>query len=151
MRIAIGCDHRGVDLKHFIIKKMKDITFVDMGTHSKERVDYPEYACPVAQKVQSGECERGILICGSGIGMSIVANKFKGIRAALVSDKKMAELTRLHNDSNVLCLSGDVTSEAVASEIVSTWLNTDFEGGRHKLRLQKIKELEDKNFLKEQK
>lgn len=146
MRIAIGSDHRGVDLKLFIIKTFKDVTFIDMGAHSKERVDYPDYACPVAEKISLGECERGILICGSGIGMSIVANKFKGVRAALVGNQKTAELTRLHNDSNVLCLAGDFTTEAVANEIVHTWLKTDFEGGRHKVRLIKIEELEGKNF-----
>lgn|SRR3989338_3814274 len=142
MTIAIGNDHRGLHLKKKILQKFSHLTFINVGSDSEERVDYPDYAKKVAQKVLQGECERGILICGSGVGMSIAANKFSGIRASLVWDSKVAALTRQHNDSNVLCLSGDFTDEKKAFDIVQMWLETSFEGGRHATRLQKIKDLE---------
>ncbi len=149
MKIAIGNDHRGVELKKKILQKFSQVTFVNVGSDSQERVDYPDYAQKVAQKINQEECERGILICGSGVGMSIVANRFPGIRASLVWDSKVAALTRQHNDSNVLCLSGDFIDEKKAFDIVKVWLETSFEGGRHEMRLQKIKDLERE--LKEKK
>ncbi len=138
MKIAIGNDHRGFSLKQKILAHFKEHTFCDVGSPSSERVDYPDYAREVAEKVFSGKCERGILICSTGIGMSIAANKFPGIRAAMVWDPKVAELTRQHNDSNILCLSGDYVEEKNILDIVKKWLVTPFKGGHHKMRLEKI-------------
>src|SRR3989338_10447094 len=143
MKIAIGNDHRGYQLKKLILNSFKDISFVDVGCNSEERVDYPDFAAKVAKKVSEGECERGILMCGSVVGMSIVANKFLNVRAALVWDTKIAQLTRLHNDSNVLCLAADFIKDKKVFEIIKTWLKTSFEGGRHAVRLQKIKDIEN--------
>lgn len=150
MKIAIGNDHRGIQLKKKLLQKFKNISFLDVGCSSEERVDFPDYAEMVSQKVSSGECERGILICSTGIGMSISANKFPGIRASMVWDPKIAEMTRRHNNSNILCLAGDFTEEKKAYEIVEMWLKTPFEGGRHEERLKKIEKQENK-FLKERK
>lgn len=115
----------------------------DFGCHSCQSVDYPDYASPVAQKVAEGEFERGILICGTGIGMSITANKIKGIRCALVHDTFSARMTRLHNDSNVLAMGERVIGPGLAKEIVKVWLETEFEGGRHARRVEKITALEE--------
>lgn len=147
-RIAIGADHAGYRLKEFVKKLLEDKGFevIDVGTHSEERCHYPEYAKKVAKMVSEGEVPRGILVCGSGIGMSIVANKFKGVRAALCHNIYSAKYSRLHNDSNVLCLGGRVTGEDLTREIVETWLNTPFEGGRHQERLNLIAQLEEENF-----
>src|SRR3989338_2976456 len=145
MKIAIGNDHRGFTLKKKILQKfshLRSVAFMDVGSDSEERVDYPDYAKKVAQKVSSKLCERGILICGSGVGMSIVANKFPGIRASLVWDSKVAALTRQHNDSNILCLSGDLIDEKKVFDIVKMWLETSFEGGRHEIRVKKIQAIE---------
>ncbi len=142
MKIAIGNDHRGVQLKRSLVAKFKGVTFIDVGSDSKERVDYPDFAKAVSEKVISGACERGILICSTGIGMSIAANKFRGIRAAMVWNPVVAEMTRLHNDSNILCLSGDYVEEETAFKILEVWLKTPFEGGRHQLRVDKINEIE---------
>ena len=142
MKVAIGNDHRGFSLKKKILQKFSHIPFINIGCDSDERVDYPDYAKKVAQKISQGECERGILICGSGVGMSIVANKFPGIRASLVWDSKVAKLTREHNDSNVLCLSADLVDEKKIFDIIQVWLETSFEGGRHATRLQKIQSIE---------
>ncbi|MBI2645659.1 MAG: RpiB/LacA/LacB family sugar-phosphate isomerase [Deltaproteobacteria bacterium] len=125
MKIAIGNDHRGLHLKKKILQKFSHITFINVGSDSEERVDYPDYAKEVAQKVSQRECDLGILICGSGVGMSIAANKFPGIRASLVWDTKVAALTRQQ-----------------AFDIVQTWLETSFEGGRHEVRLKKIQAIE---------
>lgn len=149
MKIAIGNDHRGVELKKKILQKFSHLTFMNVGSDSEERVDYPDYAKKVAQKVSSKLCDRGILICGSGVGMSIVANKFPGVRASLVWDSTVAALTRQHNDSNILCLSGDLMDEKKAFDIVKTWLETSFEGGRHETRIKKIQAIERE--LKEKK
>ncbi|MBI3018934.1 MAG: ribose 5-phosphate isomerase B [Deltaproteobacteria bacterium] len=152
MKIAIGNDHRGLSLKKKILQKfshLRNVAFMNVGSDSEERVDYPDYAKQVAQKVSQGECERGILICGSGVGMSIVANKFPHVRASLVWDSKVAALTRQHNDSNILCLSGDLMDEKKAFDIVRTWLETSFEGGRHETRIKKIQAIERE--LKEKK
>ncbi len=144
MKIGIGCDHRGFELKEFIknylIEKKHEV--VDFGTYTNDSVDYPDYAIPIGEKVSKGELDRGILICYSGIGMSIVANKVKGVYAALVHDKEEAFLSRRHNNSNVLVLSGK-TKPKIAKDIVEIWLNTEFEGGRHKRRLLKIKAYEE--------
>lgn len=142
MKIVIGNDHRGRAIKEKIIKHFKEHQFMDVGSSSDERVDYPDYAEAAARKIINGECERGILICGSGIGMSISANKFPGIRAAMVWDPKIAELTRRHNDSNILCLASDFIDEEKTYDIVVHWLKTPFEGGHHQQRLEKIKKQE---------
>lgn len=143
MKIAIGNDHRGVELKQKIISRFKNNIFMDIGSSSKEgSVDYPDYAARVTKEIINKKCERGILICGSGIGMSMSANKFPGIRAAMVWDPKIAELTRQHNDSNVLCLASDFTETATIFDIVDVWLKTPFEGGRHQRRVEKMNEQE---------
>jgi ribose 5-phosphate isomerase B len=143
MRIAIASDHAGFQLKEEI-KKVLDqmgISYEDLGTNGTESVDYPDYAGRVARAVQQGD--RGILCCGTGIGMSIAANKFKGIRAAICNDLFTAQMSREHNDSNVLILGGRIMKDSeVVPEIVKVWIETGFEGGRHQRRLDKIKEFE---------
>lgn len=145
IKIAIGSDHAGVPLKNEIIKYFKDkgIDYNDYGTNTLDSVDYSDYGKKVAESVRDGECLKGIVICGTGIGISIAANKIKGIRAALCTNSYMAKMSRLHNDSNVLALGQRVTGVGVALDIVDTWLNTEFEGGRHKKRIDKIKSIED--------
>lgn len=143
MKIALGADHAGYVLKETLKKHLekKGIAFKDYGTFKEDSCDYPEYAFKVGQAVSSQEADLGILICGTGIGMSITANKMKGIRAALVNDIKVAQMSRLHNDANVLCLGGRTTEEKDALEILDVWLNTSFEGGRHQNRLNLISQL----------
>jgi ribose 5-phosphate isomerase B len=145
MKIAIGSDHAGYKLKEVIKKFLEDkgIEVVDFGTHSEERVDYPDYAIPVAESVAKGEEELGILICGTGIGMSIAANKVKGIRASLVSDVYSAHSAKEHNNANILCMGGRVLGEELAKEITNTWLNASFQGGRHERRINKIMDYEE--------
>ncbi len=140
LRIAIGSDHGGFEYKSEIIDYLKEngYTYTDVGTYSKESCDYPIIAKKVAQKIVSGEADRGILICGTGIGMSIAANKVKGIRAALCSDTFSAKATRAHNNSNILCLGQRVIGDCLALDIVTVWLNTEFEGGRHQRRIDEI-------------
>lgn len=142
--IAIGCDHGGYELKLEIIKHLqaKGFKIKDFGCNSTDSVDYPDYAYPVAKAVADGECEKGILICGTGIGMSIAANKVKGIRCALCSDTFSAHATREHNDSNVLALGARVTGVNLALDIVDTWLTAEFMGGRHVGRIDKITKIE---------
>jgi glycine hydroxymethyltransferase len=142
--IAFGCDHGGVELKDFLLVRLrsKSIDVHDHGTLDRQSVDYPDYAREVAQRVASGEADRGVLICTSGIGMSIAANKFPGIRAALVQDLEGARSSREHNDANILVLSGAKTEPALALQIVETWLSTPFAGGRHQRRLDKIAQIE---------
>lgn len=149
MKIGIGCDHRGYELKEFIKNYLKEKNYqiVDFGTYTNDSVDYPDYAIPIGEKVAKGELERGILICYSGIGMSIVANKVKGVYAALVHDKEEALLSRKHNNANILVLSGK-TEPKIAKEIVEIWLTTEFESGRHEKRLFKIKAYEEGNYGK---
>ena len=144
MRIAIASDHRGYLLKERIISQLNSIgcDVSDEGPFSDDSVDYPDFAAAVARKVSEGEADRGILICGTGIGMAIVANKFSGVRAAPCVDEVSAKLSRQHNDLNVLCLSGDLLSMNTVDRVVQTWMETDFEGGRHKRRIDKIGELE---------
>lgn len=143
--IAIGCDHGGFELKCAVMNHLlnKKIEYVDCGCEG-ERVDYPDIAEAVCKKVTSGECELAILVCGTGIGMSIAANKIKGIRAAVCSDWYSAKYTRLHNNANVLCLGGRVLGTGLALELVDVFLETEFEGGRHSDRIDKITKLEEK-------
>jgi ribose 5-phosphate isomerase B len=143
MRIAIGCDHRGLDTKKFIMKLVTDAGhgLKELGAYSTESVDYPDIAQEVAGAVARGDSDRGILICNTGIGMSMAANKVKGIRAALCCDAFMARRARQHNDANVLCLGTELKPDVV-SDIVAAYLTTDFEGGRHQRRVDKIMALE---------
>ena len=141
MMVALGCDHGGYELKQEIIKYLEDkgISYKDYGCDSPASTDYPIYAKRVAHAILDGECDRGILICGTGIGISITANKFKGIRAALCTDCFCAEATRLHNDANVLALGGRVVGAGLAVKIVDTFLNTPFsEDERHKRRIAQM-------------
>ncbi len=146
--IAIGSDHGGYRLKEEIKKYLeeKQIPYKDMGCINEERVDYPNIAKEVAKQVQTKECEKGILICRSGIGMSMVANKFKGIRCALCHNEYTAKYSRLHNDSNVLAIGADDVTVNEAICIIRMWLATEFEGGRHKERIEIIKEIEKENM-----
>jgi ribose 5-phosphate isomerase B len=142
MRIAVGSDHRGLKLKDEIIRLLVEMGQEprDFGAYDTQSVDYPDIAREVGEVVAVGDFERGILICGTGIGMSIAANKVKGIRAALCCDTFMAERARLHNDANVLCMGAEHTTQAL--EIVRTFLTTGFEGGRHQQRLDKMAQME---------
>ena len=144
MRIAVGSDHRGVDLRAKLIEFLRQLgqEIVDVGTHDTQEVDYPDIAALVARKVAGHEVDRGILVCGTGVGMCIAANKFPGVRAAPCHDDITAELSRRHNDLNVLCLSGDLIGEKLADRLVEIWLKTPFEGGRHARRNGKIQSLE---------
>lgn len=138
--IAIGCDHGGINLKE-IIKKFLDekgLKYKDFGTYSTDSCDYPDYAKAVCEGIISGECENGILICGTGIGMSIAANKINGIRAAHVTDTYSARMTREHNNANVICLGERITGCDLALEIVNSYLNAEFQGGRHQNRVDKL-------------
>lgn len=143
MKIAVGCDHRGLKLKKYIIKLLAEAghSFKDLGCYSEESVDYPDIAREVAQMVAGGGFERGILVCSTGIGMCIAANKVAGIRAALCHDTFGSYRARCHNDANVLCL-GESTGPAEVAEIVNIFLDSEFEGGRHKRRLDKIRAME---------
>ncbi|MGV1099255.1 ribose 5-phosphate isomerase B [Thiovibrio sp. JS02] len=138
MKIAIGCDHGGIALKEEIVAVLKEMgqEIDDRGCYSTESVDYPEFAKVVCSRVQSGVADRGILICGTGIGMSMVANRFDGIRAALCHELFTARMSREHNDANVLCLGARVVGPGLAVEIVRTWIGTEFAGGRHLKRIQ---------------
>ena len=150
MKIAIGCDHGGFHLKEKIKEYLlaREIEVKDKGTYSEERVDFPLYAEKVAEAVAGKEADLGILCCGTGIGMSIAANKVKGIRAAVVGDCFSAKATREHNDSNILCLGERVTEEELALKILDEWLNAEFEGDRHIERLNQLADIENKNFKK---
>jgi ribose 5-phosphate isomerase B len=140
--VAIGSDHAGYDLKEFIKESWKSspqsVAFMDAGTHSSESVDYPDFAHQVARKVEKGEVQAGILICGSGNGVCMTANKHQGIRAALCWTKELAELARQHNDANILCIPARFISKEAALEMVEVFLSTTFEGGRHANRVAKI-------------
>jgi len=145
-RIIIGADHAGYTLKEYLKNylKGKGWEINDVGTESADPVDYPDFGCEVALKVARGDFPRGILICGSGVGMTVLANKFPGIRAVLCLDVETAKLSRLHNDANILCLAGRRTGKEDALKILDIWLNTAFEGGRHQRRLDKIRKWEEK-------
>ena len=144
MRIAIGSDHRGYHLKEQLIAMLrtKGHDVEDDGANGTESVDYPDFAALVAKKVSAGAVERGILICGTGIGMAVAANKFSNVRAAPCHDDLTAEMSRRHNDLNVLCLSADLLGEKLIARMVELWLNTPFDGGRHARRVEKITEQE---------
>lgn len=142
--IVIGCDHAGYKLKEFLINSLseKGYEFKDMGCNG-ERCDYPDIAEAVCKEITSGNCEKGILICGTGIGMSIAANKIKGIRASLCSDSYSTKYTRLHNDANVMCMGARVIASGLAEELAEIFLTTNFEGGRHQHRIDLITSLEN--------
>ena len=142
MKIALGCDHGGLEIKNAIIEDLKNkgVECIDFGTTTTDSVDYPVYAKKVCAAVQSGECLLGILCCGTGIGMSMTANKQKGIRAAVLSDAFSAEMTRRHNNANVLCLGGRVIDSAKAVALANIFLNTPYEGGRHDKRIAMMEE-----------
>lgn len=139
-RVALGCDHAGFELKEIIINRLKarGILFHDFGTYSSESADYPDFAHAVAKSVNSGEFEKGILICGSGNGVNMTANKYPGVRAALCWNMEIARLARLHNDANILSLPGRFIDPEVALSALDAFLETDFEGGRHQIRVEKI-------------
>jgi ribose 5-phosphate isomerase B len=143
--IAIACDHGALALKEAIKKHLEErgLAYKDFGTHTTDSCDYPDFAGPAAKAVASGECDRGIVCCTTGIGVSITANKVKGIRCALLSDLMSARLTRQHNDTNMMALGAGVVGEKLALEIVDTWLDTEFEGGRHARRVEKMMALEN--------
>jgi len=144
MRIAVGADHRGFSIRSNLVELLARFghEVVDVGSHTGDAVDYPDIAALVAGKVSTGEVDRGILVCGTGLGMCIAANKFPGVRAAPCHDDLTAEMSRRHNDLNVLCLSADLLGERLIDRMVEIWLNTPFEGGRHARRVQKIAALE---------
>ena len=147
MKITIGCDHGAVDLKEevkSVLAEFKDVEVADVGTFGTESVDYPDIAEKVCAAVASGTADRGIVLCGTGIGISIAANKIKGIRAALCTDVYSARMSREHNNANVLALGGRVTGFGPAGEIVRVWVETEFAGGRHARRVDKIMALEEK-------
>ena len=143
--IAIGSDHGGFELKEHVKKHLEErgIEYKDYGTYNEQSIDYPNCAAPVCEAVQSGAAERGILLCGTGIGISIAANKYKGIRAALCGDVYSALMSKQHNNANILCLGGRVTGRELAFMIVDTWLDAEFLGGRHAARVAKIHEIEN--------
>jgi ribose 5-phosphate isomerase B len=147
MRIAIGCDHAGFDLKCVIISLLSEAgySYEDFGCYDKNSVDYPDIGQAVAEAVAQGRCDRGILLCSTGIGMCIVANKVRGIRAALCHNAFTAQRAREHNDANILCLGGEVVGQGSAREIVAAYLNSSFEGGRHARRLKRVQILEGEN------
>jgi len=140
MKLAIGSDHRGVRYKGIVKDLLEQMghTVQDFGTQGEGPVDYPDFALPVARSVARGENDRGVLICSTGIGMSMTANRVRGVRAALCLNERMAMMSRKHNNSNVLCLGQDLMDEQALRRVVETWLNTEFEGGRHARRLAKL-------------
>jgi ribose 5-phosphate isomerase B len=148
MKIAIGSDHAGYELKEYVKNLLKEWGYelTDEGTDAPKSVDYPDFGFKVAKLVSDGTTERGILVCGTGVGMSVVANKVKGVRAVLAQDLYTAMQSRRHLDSNILVLGGRVIGKGLAEEIVKVWLDTAFEGGRHEERIGKIKEWEDKHL-----
>lgn len=147
MKIAIASDHRGVRVKGQILSQLAELGHegIDLGPEDSTSVDYPDFASKVAQAVAGGTAERGILICGTGMGMCIAANKFRGVRAASCHDDVTAEMSRRHNNANVMCLSADMLGDKLLGRIVDIWLKTDFEGGRHQRRIEKIDEIESHN------
>lgn len=148
MKIAVACDHGGLQLKRALVRYLtpKGHEVIDFGTDTEESCDYPDYALPAAEAVAAGRCERGILVCGTGIGVSLVANKVPGIRCAHCHDTYSAKYTRLHNDANMLAFGQRVIGEGLMEEIVDVFLSTDFEGGRHQRRLDKLAAIEAKYF-----
>jgi len=145
-KIAIASDHAGREVKDDLTEFLKGLGYevIDMGVNSDSSVDYPDYGSPVAEKVSGGAIERAVLLCGTGIGMSILANKYKGVRAALVSDVYSARMAKEHNDANILVIGGRVVGKGLARELVKEWLEAKFIGGRHQRRLDKIRDIEEK-------
>jgi ribose 5-phosphate isomerase B len=148
MKVAVGSDHRGFHVKRKIVELVQRLghELVDFGATTEDAVDYPDFAHQVARAVARGEVDRGILICGTGIGMSMAANKVHGVRAALCHDDVTAEMSRRHNDANVMCLSADLLGARLIDRMIEIWLHTDFEGGRHARRVEKIKRIEEGLF-----
>lgn len=149
MKIAVGSDHRGFAVKCKIVGLLQNMgqEVVDDGVYNTDNADYPDVAAIVADRVSKGEVERGILICGTGIGMAIAANKFSGVRAATCHDDLTAEMSRRHNDVNVLCLSADMLGERLIDRMIEIWLKTNFDGGRHARRIEKILEIEQHHLV----
>ncbi|MCA8988300.1 MAG: ribose 5-phosphate isomerase B [Planctomycetaceae bacterium] len=144
MRVAVGSDHRGFDLKSRIIDRLHSLGHeaTDLGPETNTSVDYPDFAVQVADAVASKKVDRGVLICGTGMGMCIAANKIRGIRATACHDEVTAEMSRRHNDANVLCLSAELLGEQLVDRMIEIWMGTEFEGGRHARRLEKISSFE---------
>ncbi len=140
MKVVVASDHAGFDLKEHVKELLESLghEVADEGTRSRDSVDYPDFAQAACRKVLAGEAERAVLVCGSGVGMSMAANRFRGIRAVLCTDLYLARFSRLHNDANVLCLPGRLMGEGLADEVVRTWMETPFEGGRHQRRVEKM-------------
>jgi RpiB/LacA/LacB family sugar-phosphate isomerase len=148
MQVGLACDHGGFELKEDLKAYLKSVGTepMDLGTFNEDSVDYPDFGILVAERISRGELERGILICGTGIGMSIVANKFKRVRAALANDLYSSRFSREHTDANILVIGGRIVGKDLAREIVRVWLETPFSGGRHKRRLDKIEAIEKEKF-----
>ncbi|MDE6189492.1 MAG: ribose 5-phosphate isomerase B [Clostridia bacterium] len=148
MKIAIACDHGGIAIKAEVLQVLKEneIEVEDFGCFDGASVDYPDYALKVAEAVSKGKADKGIILCGTGIGISIAANKVKGIRAAVCHDLFTAQMCAQHNDANILAMGGRVVSSELAAQMTQVWLNTPFEGGRHSIRVGKIAEIEKKYF-----
>ena len=146
MKIAIGCDHGGIVLKDAVTSTLEDLgaEVVDLGTNSLDSVDYPTYGLKVAETVASGQCDAGVIMCGTGIGISISANKVPGIRCAVVTNTYMAQLTKNHNNANIISLGGRVITPDEAQDIVTAWYTAEYEGGRHQRRLDMITDIEKK-------
>lgn len=147
MKLVIGADHGGVDLKEevkMVLKEFRDIEVTDVGTFGTDSVDYPDIAEKVCDAIISGKADRGILLCGTGLGISIAANKFKGIRCAVCHDVFSAKMSRSHNDANILAMGGRVIGYGSAGEVVRAWITTEFSGGRHERRINKISALENR-------
>ncbi|MCD7950818.1 MAG: ribose 5-phosphate isomerase B [Erysipelotrichaceae bacterium] len=144
MKIAVACDHGGFRLKNVLIQELQNQGYevVDFGTYNEDSCDYPDYAVKAARAVASGDCEKGVVVCGTGIGVSITCNKVHGIRCALCHDVFSAKATRAHNDANMLAMGQRVIGEGLAVEILNAWLNTEFEGGRHVQRIEKMMKIE---------
>ncbi|MCR4660678.1 MAG: ribose 5-phosphate isomerase B [Clostridia bacterium] len=148
MKIAIGCDHGGLPLKESCIKALNELGFeyIDCGTYTPDSVDYPDYAAKVCEKILNKEADKGILLCGTGIGIGVAANKFKGIFCAHITDKFSAQMASEHNNANIISMGARITSNEDAYEFVKIFFTTPFAGGRHCNRLEKIAEIENKNF-----
>ncbi len=144
MRIAVAADHAGFEMKEFVRRWLAEAghEVADVGAFSETSVDYPDFARPACAKVLSGEADRAVLVCGSGVGMSMAANRFRGIRAVLCADLYLARYSRLHNDANVLCLPGRLMGKGLCEEVLRVWMETPFEGGRHARRVAKLDEMD---------
>lgn len=149
MKIGVASDHRGFEKKQQVVSQLQQLGHetIDCGPDSDASVDYPDFASRVAESVSAGELDSGILICGTGLGMCITANKYVGVRATSCHDTMTTRMSRLHNNANVLCLSADLISDSLLDQMIDVWVGTDFEGGRHARRLDKITEIEKKNQL----